>query len=182
MTAAPENHPKHSYSPIHHDGLEVPETEIQLDDSPQGPNEPFRVYRTRGPECAPEVGLPALRSEWISERGDTKEYAGRGRELADDGRAAQRRGASSQEWKGSKRPPLKAQPGRRVTQMHYARQGIITREMEFVALREHCDPEFVRAEVARGRAIIPNNVNHPESEPMIIGRKFLTKINANIGN
>lgn len=182
MTAAPENHPKHSYSPIHHDGLEVPETEIQLDDSPQGPNEPFRVYRTRGPECAPEVGLPTLRSEWISERGDTKEYAGRGRELADDGRAAQRRGASSQEWKGSKRPPLKAQPGRRVTQMHYARQGIITREMEFVALREHCDPEFVRAEVARGRAIIPNNVNHPESEPMIIGRKFLTKINANIGN
>ena len=66
--------------------------------------------------------------------------------------------------------------------MHYARQGIITREMEFVALREHCDAEFVRQEVARGRAIIPNNVNHPESEPMIIGRKFLTKINANIGN
>ena len=182
MTAAPENHPKHSYSPIHHNGLEVPETEIQLEDSPQGPNEPFRVYRTRGPECAPEEGLPAPRSEWISERGDTEEYTGRGRELADDGRAAQRRGASSQEWKGSKRPPLKALPGRRVTQMHYARQGIITREMEFVALREHCDPEFVRAEVARGRAIIPNNVNHPESEPMIIGRKFLTKINANIGN
>jgi len=182
MTAAPENHPKHSYSPIRHNGLEVPETEIQLDDSPHSPNEPFRVYRTRGPECAPEQGLPALRTEWIRERADTEEYQGRNRELADDGRAAQRRGAASQEWKGSQRLPLKAKSGQRVTQMYYARQGIITREMEFVALREHCDAEFVRQEVARGRAIIPNNVNHPESEPMIIGRKFLTKINANIGN
>lgn len=182
MTAAPENHPKHSYSPIRHNGLEVPETEIHLDDSPHAPNEPFRVYRTRGPECAPEQGLPALRTEWIQKRADTEEYQGRNRELADDGRAAQRRGAASQEWKGSKRLPLKAKAGQRVTQMHYARQGTITREMEFVALREHCDAEFVRQEVARGRAIIPNNVNHPESEPMIIGRKFLTKINANIGN
>lgn len=182
MTAAPENHPKHSYSPIRHNGLEVPETEIHLDDSPHAPNEPFRVYRTRGPECAPEQGLPALRTEWIQKRADTEEYQGRNRELADDGRAAQRRGAASQEWKGSKRLPLKAKAGQRVTQMHYARQGIITREMEFVALREHCDAEFVRQEVARGRAIIPSNVNHPESEPMIIGRKFLTKINANIGN
>ena len=182
MTAAPENHPKHSYSPIRHNGLEVPETEIHLDDSPHAPNEPFRVYRTRGPECAPEQGLPALRTEWIQKRADTEKYQGRNRELADDGRAAQRRGAASQEWKGSKRLPLKAKAGQRVTQMHYARQGIITREMEFVALREHCDAEFVRQEVARGRAIIPNNVNHPESEPMIIGRKFLTKINANIGN
>ncbi|WP_411708187.1 phosphomethylpyrimidine synthase ThiC [Corynebacterium sp. LaCa117] len=182
MTATPENHPKHSYSPIRHNGLEVPETEIHLDDSPHAPNEPFRVYRTRGPECAPEQGLPALRTEWIQKRADTEEYQGRNRELADDGRAAQRRGAASQEWKGSKRLPLKAKAGQRVTQMHYARQGTITREMEFVALREHCDAEFVRQEVARGRAIIPNNVNHPESEPMIIGRKFLTKINANIGN
>lgn len=182
MTATPENHPKHSYSPIRHNGLEVPETEIHLDDSPHAPNEPFRVYRTRGPECAPEQGLPALRTEWIQKRADTEEYQGRNRELANDGRAAQRRGAASQEWKGSKRLPLKAKAGQRVTQMHYARQGTITREMEFVALREHCDAEFVRQEVARGRAIIPNNVNHPESEPMIIGRKFLTKINANIGN
>lgn len=140
MTAASENHPKHSYSPIRHNGLEVPETEIHLDNSPQGPNEPFRVYRTRGPQCAPEEGLPALRSEWISERGDTEEYTGRGRELADDGRAAQRRGASSQEWKGAKRSPLKAQPKRRITQMHYARQGVITREMEFVALRSGIRP------------------------------------------
>jgi phosphomethylpyrimidine synthase len=80
------------------------------------------------------------------------------------------------------RRPLRAKPGRTVTQMHYARQGIITPEMEYIAIREQCDPEFVRSEVARGRAIIPSNVNHPESEPMIIGRGFLVKINANIGN
>ncbi|MDU6593649.1 MAG: phosphomethylpyrimidine synthase ThiC, partial [Corynebacterium sp.] len=73
MTAAPENHPKHSYSPIRHNGLEVPETEIHLDHSPHAPNEPFRVYRTRGPECAPEQGLPALRTEWIRKRADTAE-------------------------------------------------------------------------------------------------------------
>ena len=186
MTAAhndhSEIHSKHSYSPIRHHGLEVPETEIQLDDSPSGPNEPFRVYRTRGPECDPKVGLKPLRAQWIAERDDVEEYTGRERDLADDGRSAQRRGAASQEWQGEKRAPLRSREGRRVTQMHYAKRGIITREMEFVALREHCDPEFVRSEVARGRAIIPNNVNHPESEPMIIGRKFLTKINANIGN
>src|SRR5262252_2135210 len=77
---------------------------------------------------------------------------------------------------------LRAKPGRTVTQMHYARKGVITPEMEFVALREGVAPEFVRDEVARGRAILPANVNHPESEPMIIGRRFLVKINANIGN
>lgn len=181
-TDSGEIHPKHSYSPIREKGLEVPETEIQLDDSPTGPNEPFRIYRTRGPECEPEVGLPALRAEWIAERGDVEEYEGRARNLADDGRSAERRGAASLEWKGERRQPLRAKEGKRVTQMHYARQGIVTKEMEFVALREHCDPEFVRSEIARGRAILPNNVNHPESEPMIIGRKFLTKINANIGN
>src|SRR5205814_1153154 len=77
---------------------------------------------------------------------------------------------------------LRARPGLRVTQMHYARRGEITPEMEFVALREGLEPEFVRSEVARGRAIIPANVNHPESEPMAIGRSFLVKVNANIGN
>ena len=179
---AHEIHPKHSYAPIVKDGLEVPETAIQLDDSPTGPNEPFKIYRTRGPHAEPEVGLPSLRGEWITARGDVEEYAGRERSLLDDGRAAVKRGAASEEWRGESRTPLRAKDGQRVTQMAYARRGEITREMEFVALREHCDVEKVREEVAAGRAIIPNNVNHPESEPMIIGNAFLTKINANIGN
>jgi phosphomethylpyrimidine synthase len=80
------------------------------------------------------------------------------------------------------RPARRAKPGATVTQMHYARRGIVTREMEFIAIRENCAPELVRDEVARGRAVIPANVNHPELEPQIIGRKFLVKINANIGN
>ena len=179
---AHEIHPKHSYAPIVKDGLEVPETAIQLDDSPTGPNEPFKIYRTRGPHAEPEVGLPSLRGEWITARGDVEEYAGRERNLLDDGRAAVKRGAASEEWRGETRTPLRAKDGQRVTQMAYARRGEITREMEFVALREHCDVEKVREEVAAGRAIIPNNINHPESEPMIIGNAFLTKINANIGN
>ena len=179
---AHEIHPKHSYAPIEKDGLEVPETAIALDDSPTGPNEPFKIYRTRGPHAEPEVGLPSLRGEWITARGDVEEYAGRERNLLDDGRAAVKRGAASEEWRGESRTPLRAKDGQRVTQMAYARRGEITREMEFVALREHCDVEKVREEVAAGRAIIPNNVNHPESEPMIIGNAFLTKINANIGN
>ncbi|MCZ9290550.1 phosphomethylpyrimidine synthase ThiC [Corynebacterium lehmanniae] len=179
---AHEIHPKHSYAPIVKDGLEVPETAIQLDDSPTGPNEPFKIYRTRGPHAEPEVGLPSLRGEWITARGDVEEYAGRERNLLDDGRAAVKRGAASEEWRGESRTPLRAKDDKRVTQMAYARRGEITREMEFVALREHCDVEKVREEVAAGRAIIPNNVNHPESEPMIIGNAFLTKINANIGN
>ena len=179
---ANEIHPKHSYAPITHNGLEVPETAIQLDDSPTGPNAPFKVYRTRGPYAEPEVGLPNLRGEWITARGDVEEYTGRERNLLDDGRSALKRGSASEEWRGESRKPLRAKNGKRVTQMAYARRGEITREMEFVALREHCDVEKVRAEVAAGRAIIPNNVNHPESEPMIIGNAFLTKINANIGN
>ena len=179
---AQEIHPKHSYAPIIQDGLEVPETAIQLDDSPTGPNEPFRVYRTRGPYAEPEVGLPGLRSDWITGRGDVEVIEGRRRNLLDDGTRAAKRGAASEEWRGATRPVLRAKEGKRVTQMYYARQGIITEEMRFVALREHCDPEKVRAAVASGRAIIPNNVNHPESEPMIIGNQFLTKINANIGN
>lgn len=179
---AHEIHPKHSYAPIRQGGLEVPETAIELDDSPTGPNAPFKIYRTRGPHAEPEIGLPDLRGGWITDRGDTEEYTGRERSLLDDGRAAIKRGAASEEWRGAQRAPRRAAAGKRVTQMHYARRGEITREMEFVALREHCDPEKVRSEVAAGRAIIPNNVNHPESEPMIIGNAFLTKINANIGN
>ncbi|TYT21584.1 phosphomethylpyrimidine synthase ThiC [Corynebacterium urealyticum] len=179
---ASEIHPKHRYAPLRVDGLEVPQTAIDLDDSPTGPNEPVKIYRTRGPYAEPEVGLPALRSEWIRDRGDVEEYEGRKRNLLDDGTRAAKRGAASEEWRGEKRAPLRAKQGQRVTQMAYARRGEVTREMEFVALRENCDVEKVRAAVASGRAIIPNNVNHPESEPMIIGNQFLTKINANIGN
>ncbi|WP_369370974.1 phosphomethylpyrimidine synthase ThiC [Promicromonospora sp. Populi] len=163
--------------------LRVPVTEITLASSPDGtPNEPVRVYRTQGPGSDPVRGLPPAREPWVVARGDTEEYDGRRRALADDGRSALRRGAATQEWRGERRRPRRAVPGRTVTQMHYARQGVITPEMRFVALREDCDVELVRSEVAAGRAIIPNNVNHPESEPMIIGKAFLVKINANIGN
>ncbi len=179
---AQEIHRKHTYAPLRKNGLEVPETAVHLDDSPTGPNAPFKLYRTRGPWAEPEEGLPALRSEWVHSRGDVEEYSGRQRNLLDDGTRAAKRGAASEEWRGESRTPLRAKAGKRVTQMAYARRGEITREMEFVALREHCDVEKVRAEVAAGRAIIPNNINHPESEPMIIGNAFLTKINANIGN
>lgn len=164
-------------------GLAVPVTEITLAASPDGtPNDPVRVYRTQGPGSDPVRGLAPAREPWVVARGDTEEYDGRRRALSDDGRGALRRGAASQEWQGERRRPRCAVPGRTVTQMHYARQGVITPEMRFVALREDCDVELVRSEVAAGRAIIPNNVNHPESEPMIIGKAFLVKINANIGN
>src|SRR5260370_15713771 len=125
--------------------------------------EPLRLYDTSGPYTDPDYavdlkqGLPPLRRHGILERDDAEPGAG--------GR-----------W------GLRAKPGRRGTQLHYARKNIITPEMEFVALRESCTPEHVRSEVARGRAIIPANINHPESEPMIIGRNFLVKINASIGN
>lgn len=165
------------------DGIVVPVTSVQLDDSPDGTaNAPFQAYRTVGPGSEPEHGLPALRAGWIRSRGDVEEYEGRQRDLLDDGRSAARRGAASEEWQGAQRPPLKARPGRWVTQMHYARAGIVTPEMRFVALRENCPVELVRSELAAGRAIIPANINHPESEPMIIGKAFLVKINANIGN
>ncbi|MBS7549380.1 phosphomethylpyrimidine synthase [Dietzia cinnamea] len=163
--------------------LRVPVTEIALEDSPGGaPNAPVRVYRTAGPGSDPVVGLPPLRAAWIRGREDVEEYEGRERNLLDDGRSAIRRGEASQEWKGATPVLLRGREGRTVTQMHYARAGIITEEMRFVALRENCDVELVRSELAAGRAIIPANVNHPEAEPMIIGRAFLVKINANIGN
>jgi phosphomethylpyrimidine synthase len=208
-------------------------------------NAPVRVYDTSGPWGDPSVhgdvreGLPSLRRHWILERGDVEEYQGRDLQPIDDGyltfdaanQARQKEKGRLEDFPALRRTPLRAKPGACVTQMHYARQGIITPEMEFIAIREnlgrHLDgenadrehwdrgrparphaeetprdsllhqhrgqsfgaaipdyvtPEFVRAEVARGRAIIPANVNHPESEPMIIGRNFLVKINANIGN
>ncbi|UGQ58716.1 phosphomethylpyrimidine synthase ThiC [Rhodococcus pyridinivorans] len=175
----------HALSYVHdeeHD-LRVPVTEIRLNDSPGGvPNPPLQVYRNAGPDSDPLVGLPPTRADWIAARGDVEHYPGRERDLLDDGRSAVRRGEASQEWKGPRPVPVRAKTGRTVTQMHYARAGIITQEMRFVALRENCDVELVRSEVAAGRAIIPANVNHPESEPMIIGKSFLVKINANIGN
>ncbi len=214
-------------------------------------NEPVRVYDTSGPWGDPaytgtvEEGLPALRKKWILDRGDVEEYEGRTVEPRDNGyltanhaeyAAAKREGLLSplKAPINAQRHPLRAKPGKVVTQLQYARAGIITPEMEFIAIRENLrraqiadfkndiirndldkqhvgsaqspisdlpssytpsvfrrfpqripaeiTPEFVRSEVAAGRAIIPANINHPELEPMIIGRNFLVKINANIGN
>jgi len=172
-------HPSHST--VHHPGsredIAVPFTQVALTNG-----DTFDRYATAGPGSDPEVGLPALRRTWIVERGDVEGYEGRRPQLLDDGKGAVRRGASSSEWSGAKIRPVRGKDGKKVTQMHYARQGIITPEMEFVAIREQLPVELVRSEVAAGRAIIPANVNHPEAEPMIIGRKFLVKVNANIGN
>ncbi len=163
----------------------VPFTEVTL----TGDEPPVRLYDTSGPGSDPRSGLPPLRRPWILARDDVEEYAGRNPTLRDDGRAAVRRGEAADTWPGngngdgeSPPRPLRARPGGCVTQLHYARRGDITPEMEFIAVREGLAAELVRDEVARGRAIIPANVNHPESEPMVIGRNFLTKVNANIGN
>ncbi|GAB3534035.1 phosphomethylpyrimidine synthase ThiC [Arthrobacter tecti] len=181
MSALDSHSLSHVYDQEH--ALAVPVTEIALADSPNGvPNPPLRVYRTAGPGSDPTIGLAPLRKPWIRGRNDVEKYRGRERNLVDDGKSAVRRGRASAEWKGARPKPLRGRKGKRVTQMHYARLGIITEEMRFVALRENCDVELVRSELAAGRAIIPNNVNHPESEPMIIGKAFLVKINANIGN
>ena len=150
-------------------------------------NPPLRVYDPSGPYTDPAVetdvrrGLPALRRDWILERGDVDEYDGRDVQPSDNSLPRTNR-QNGQLFQGLQRSPLTAKPGQTVTQLHYARKGLITPEMEFIAIREGVSPEFVRDEVACGRAIIPANVNHPESEPMIIGRNFLVKINANIGN
>jgi phosphomethylpyrimidine synthase len=209
--------------------IQVPMREITQSDTPASfgaeKNPPIYVYDTSGPYTDPEAkidirsGLPALRAAWIAERGDTEELAGPtsqyGVERLNDPKLTELRF-------NLHRKPRRALAGKNVTQMHYARQGIITPEMEYIAIRENLrrkeyleslkasgpmgqkladlmgrqhpgqnfgaaipaeiTPEFVRDEIARGRAIIPNNINHPESEPMIIGRNFLVKINANIGN
>src|SRR5690349_15042222 len=215
--------------------IRVPMREITQADTPTGfggeKNPPIYVYDTSGPYTDPDAridiraGLPALRQRWIEARGDTESLPGLssefGRERAADAATAQLR------FPGLHRTPRRAVAGANVSQMHYARKGIITPEMEYIAIRENqrraeyieslrvsgpngaklaemmgrqhpgqafgaaafganalkeITPEFVREEVARGRAIIPANINHPESEPMIIGRNFLTKVNANIGN
>jgi phosphomethylpyrimidine synthase len=160
-------------------GVRVPFTEVSL----TGGDDPVRLYDTSGPGSTPTEGLSPLRRPWILAREDVEEYEGRRTDRRDDGRAAVRRGeATPEQFTGARARPLRAKAGRNVSQMHYARRGEVTPEMEFVAVREGLEAEFVRDEVARGRAIIPSNVNHPESEPMAIGRNFLVKINANIGN
>ncbi len=234
-----------------HPDVRVPVREVELAptsfNDASKPNEPVRLYDCSGPWGDPaftgtvEEGLPALRASWIRARGDVAEYDGREVKPQDNGylsgklaeyasRAERNRLVEFPGLKGQRRRPLRACKGHPVTQLWYARQGIITPEMEFIAIRENMGrakmadmakdnvrddlhkqhagssqltsseyspsvfrrfpqripaeitPEFVRAEVAAGRAIIPVNINHPESEPMIIGRNFLVKINANIGN
>jgi phosphomethylpyrimidine synthase len=173
--------------------IKVPMREIELSPTTgtfgEEKNPPVRVYDTSGPYTDANYsvditkGLPALRSTWIHERGDVEEYTGREIKPEDNGYQNENDPrANHNVFPGLKRKPLRAKMGRNVTQLHYAKKGIITPEMEFIALRENMKPEFVRDEVARGRAIIPSNINHPESEPMIIGRNFHVKINANIGN
>lgn len=177
------------------DDIRVPMREIALSDSQgkdgkQQPNEPVRVYDSSGPytdesyEADVRKGLPELRNGWINDRGDTKGYEGRIIRPEDNGFATEERAKEkgAEIFPGLNRRPLRAKPERNVTQLHYARKGIVTSEMEFIAIREGVDPELVRSEVARGRAIIPANINHPELEPMIIGSRFHVKINANIGN
>ncbi len=217
------------YLPGSRADIRVPVREISQGDTPASfgaeANPPLCVYDTSGPYTDPAVridirkGLAPLRAAWIAERGDTVlldgPSSGYGRERLADAKLAELRFELARE-------PRRAKPGANVTQMHYARRGIVTPEMEFVAIRENLrrreyleelratgpkgkrlaelmgrqhrgesfgaaipseiTPEFVRDEVARGRAIIPANINHPESEPMVIGRNFLVKINANIGN
>ncbi len=194
-----------------HPFIRVPMREISLTDGST-----MTVYDTSGPYTDPDVdidvekGLEGLRSPWIDSRGDTEDYTPRQVTATDNG---MRRFDSSQIKPGLLRQPRRAKKGKNVTQLHYARRGIITPEMEYIAIRENhyleqakggetdparearlagnafgaqlpneITPEFVRDEVAKGRAIIPCNINHPEIEPMIIGRNFLVKINANIGN
>ncbi|HEV3153953.1 MAG TPA: phosphomethylpyrimidine synthase ThiC [Candidatus Baltobacteraceae bacterium] len=160
--------------------MNVPVREILLTNG-----ETHTVYDTSGPYTDPQYtpdvrqGLDPLRLEWILQRADTEELE-KPTSLYRRGRDAMPE-LQSVRFTAS-RNPRRAKAGRNVTQMHYARNGVVTPEMEFVALREGLEPEFVRSEVARGRAIIPANINHPETEPMIIGRNFLVKINANIGN
>ncbi|HEV2263697.1 MAG TPA: phosphomethylpyrimidine synthase ThiC [Stellaceae bacterium] len=191
-----------------HPELRVAMREIDLTSAAKEP--PVRVYDPSGPYTDPAVaidirlGLPPLRDAWIRARGDVEEQSGRAVRPEDNGLKSGEVSAVPVFDRAGRRP-LRAKPGKAATQLAYARAGIVTPEMEYIAIREnlgrtraaeakyrgesfgaavptHVTPEFVRDEIARGRAIIPANVNHPESEPMIIGRNFLVKINANIGN
>ena len=198
-------------------GVRVPMREISLADTPTDlggeKNPPIYVYDTSGPYTDPDVtidvraGLAPMRDEWTNRRGDTEELSG----LSSDYGVSRRDNSALDHLRfDHKRTPIRAKAGKNVSQLYYARQGIITEEMEYIAIRENMKleeaiaqgrldtqhagesfgasipkritPEFVRDEVARGRAVIPANINHPEVEPMIIGRNFLVKVNANIGN
>ena len=216
-------------------GERFPDIQVALREIAISGGEPaLAVYDTSGPytDASAKIdiykGLPKLRDKWIRERGDVEEYDGRNIKPEDNGfKSAELANKSAQmveAYPHVNALPLRAKPGKNVSQMHYARAGIVTKEMEYIAIRENegrsnpvggvaaaqdpaqslrasqdllpyqkgegfgarlpklITPEFVRDEIARGRAIIPNNINHPESEPMIIGRNFLVKINANIGN
>jgi phosphomethylpyrimidine synthase len=194
---------------IHVGPLNVAMREIHLEPSSGEP--PVRVYDTSGPYTDSNaridisVGLPELRRPWIMTRNDVTEVTQREVKPEDNGQLGPDRSGGIAPFPNVRKQVLRAKPGMNVSQMHYARKGIITPEMEYVAEREnlgrarladykrdgesfgasipdYVTPEFVRDEIARGRAIIPNNINHPESEPMAIGRNFLVKINANIGN
>jgi phosphomethylpyrimidine synthase len=190
--------------------IRVAMREIALEPSCGEP--PLRVYDCSGPYTDAKAkidimtGLPQLRQPWIVGRGDVEEYDGRGVQPEDNGLKGPDRSGGVTPFPKVVKRPLRARAGMNVSQMHYARRGIITPEMEYVAIRENVGraalkdklirdgedfgaeipdfvtAEFVRSEVARGRAIIPSNINHPEAEPMAIGRNFLVKINANIGN
>ncbi|OPD50329.1 phosphomethylpyrimidine synthase ThiC [Bacillus thuringiensis] len=167
-------------------GMKVPMREIEQSETNGIPNPPVRVYDTSGPYTDPaykvelEKGIPTPRHSWIMERGDVEAYEGREVKPEDDGvKVASKH---TPVFPQMDRQPLRAKQGANVTQMYYARNGIITSEMEYVAIREGVEPEFVRKEIAEGRAILPANINHPEAEPMIIGRNFHVKVNANIGN
>lgn len=173
--------------------IQVPMREIELNPTSgtfgNEENPPLRVYDTSGPytdenfQVDITTGLPALRKQWIRERDDVEEYEAREVKPEDNGFQDENDPrANHQVFPDLKRKVIRAKKGKNVTQLHYARKGIITPEMEFIAIRENMDPEFVRKEVASGRAIIPSNINHPEAEPMIIGRNFHVKVNANIGN
>jgi len=185
----PGSHKIYKKGNIHKD-IRVPVREVTLTPSLDAndkeiPNAPIEIYDTSGPYTDPSShidiakGLPQLRKSWILDRSDVEELSGATsryqKEREEDPALNEIRFPNC-------RKPLRAKPGKNVTQMHYARRGMITPEMEFIAIREGLSPEFVREEIARGRAMIPGNINHPEIEPMIIGRNFLVKINANIGN
>jgi phosphomethylpyrimidine synthase len=206
-----------------HPSIRVPFRDISVKDKDAG--QTVRVYDTRGPwgepdsACDPRMGLSPIREQWILDRSDSEEYSGRNIKPEDNGFLSSRHAEQSsgknrfEAFPGVRRRPRRAAGGGSVTQLHYARKGIVTAEMEFVAIRENIGrelaleaanrtdlnfqhrgesfgaaipsvitPEFVRDEVARGRAIIPSNINHLELEPMIIGRNFLVKVNSNIGN
>ena len=167
--------------------LRVPVRQVHLTNG-----QSVTLYDTSGPYTDPLVdtdvrrGLSPLRENWIIARGDTEEYAGRPVRPEDDGikHTSPRGGLRNLDavFPGRPRQPRRGRDGQAVTQLAYARRGEITPEMEYVAIRENVAPEVVRDEIAAGRAVLPANVNHPEIEPMIIGKRFLVKVNANIGN